>query len=174
MPRAVLIDERDRALTMIELLVCLGVLAIALGSVLSVFVAGTRFAAKSRRRMDASRVARAVHDRFQKGWEEPPSGSDNWHGHDDDGDVVDETIQSDQMPSISDVPASWAPAYVIDSPVRLVWRCQVLTPNPYTFDVPGMHLLVTTVSHDSNEDACFDTEPDDEVIGTYCAILVDR
>ena len=50
----------ERGLTMVELLVCLGVLALALGSILSVFIAGTRFAVRAQRKMDAGRIARVV------------------------------------------------------------------------------------------------------------------
>ena len=160
----------ERGLTMVELLVCLGVLALALGSILSVFIAGTRFAVRAQRKMDAGRVARGVHERFAKGWEEPPG---TWHGRRDDGTVVDETVTSQQMPGISDVQPGNAPAYVIDSPLSLVWRCEIVTPNPYTLGLPDMHMLVIVVSHDTNDNELFD-DVADKVVGKYYALLADR
>ncbi len=168
---------REPGLTMVELLVCLGVLAIALGSVLSVFVAGTRFAAKSRRRMDASRVGRAVYDLADRGF---GVGASIDHGRGAGGagkfnvaaGSPDEFYSQDLL-SAGYLP-SWGPAYVVDSPLRLVWKCRISEPSAGTFDLAGMYNVEITVSLDENENDAFDPEPDDEEIRRYHAILVDR
>jgi type II secretory pathway pseudopilin PulG len=161
---------------MVELLVCLGVLAVALGSVLSIFVAGTRFAAKSRQRMDASRVARAVYDLADRGLD--VAGTPHGRGTGGAGKFnvaaagPDEFYSQDLL-SAGYLP-SWAPAYVVDSPLRLVWKCRISEPPAGTFDLGGMYNVEITVSLDENENDAFDPEPTDEEIRRYYAILVDR
>ena len=144
---------------MIELLVCLGVLAIAMGSILSIFVVGTRFAATAQRRMDAGRVARAVFEVANQ------RVTDTTWGRNQDG-----NIQGDGT-SITNLTGTIVPPNLIVSPVSLVWECTLDT---YAAgDLNGLHILSLIVSHDSDGSGTFNL-PGDEIIGTYYAVLADR
>ncbi len=158
-----------RGFTMMELLVTLGILAIALASVLSIFARGSQFGLKAQERTEASRVAQAVFDVMSQGWEFPASSS-TWYGRDGDGKVIDGTIRSDQIASQSDLPSSWRPAYVVRSHLTLVWEADVA---PYTQDGIAVHMLTITVCFDDDGDRAYDASRDRRV-GKYYAILADR
>ncbi len=168
-------------MTMIEILVALGILAIAISSILTIFTAGARHGARAREKMEASRVALAVFDLVDRGF---TAGTPYGRGAVDAG-VIDkeldgETVTSEQLLGIT-IPApppgysEWAPAYVTASPVLLVWKYEI---QPYTLDGVAMHRLSVTVSVDEDQDYAFDVElpggSGDRVVRVYEAILADR
>jgi len=158
-------------LTMVEILVALGVLAIALGSVLAVFVGGSRTSLLARERMEASRLALAVFDVVDKGW----IGGAEWYGRDGDGNLppadtlIDNNIYLSTNPNLPVNSADWWPAYVIRSPVKLVWRCWIRT---MPSDVGGMHHVTVTVYVDETENRGIDAS--DRIVGSFYALMSDR
>jgi type II secretory pathway pseudopilin PulG len=170
MRRAAHVHGRRRALTMVELLVCLGVLAIMLGSILSVFTAGARVATNAQRKMDAGRVALAVFELVDRGF--VTSSGQHGRGADGPGKFQPEVVKSEELSSLDGGTIGRSPAYVIYSPLSLVWRAELSTPPAGTYDFDDFHLLEVTVSHDTNDNGAFDVT--DEVIGKYYALLADR
>jgi type II secretory pathway pseudopilin PulG len=160
----------ERALTMVELLVCLGVLAIALGSILSVFITGARVATNAQRKMDAGRVARVVFELVDRGF--VTSSGQHGRGADGPGKFQPEVVKSEELSSLVGGTIGRSPAYVIYSPLALVWRAELSTPPAGTYDFDDFHVLEITVSHDTNDNSAFDVT--DEVVGKYYALLADR
>ena len=98
-------------MTMIEILVALGILAVAIGSILTIFTAGARHGARAREKMEAGRVALAVFDLVDKGF--VVSGSpDTPYGRRSDGKLVnDEELESgNSLQNIDGGQESWRPA----------------------------------------------------------------
>ena len=88
---------------------------------------------------------------------------------------------SEELSSLVGGAIGRSPTYVIYSPpspsssllpIRLVWRAELSTPAPGTYDFDDFHLLEVTVSHDTDDDEAFAVT--DEVIGKYYALLADR
>ena len=178
-----------RGMTMIELLVALGIFAIAVGSILTIFTAGARHGARAREKMAAGRVALAVFDLVDKGF---TAGGTNYGRGAVDAGVIDaegdgETVTSEQLLGMT-APApppgysQWAPAYVMASPVLLVWEYEIASPAPSTTDGVQLRRLTVTVSVDEDTDFTFDQEQTlpsgvrtgDPVVRVYEAILADR
>lgn len=160
-----------RGVTMVELLVSLGILAVAIGSILSIFVAGSRFGGRSRERLEAGRVALAVFDLVDRGF----TVSSTPYGRRTDGGLVDETVTSgDHLQAIDGGQPSWRPTYVAKSPVLLVWKYEVTARQVDGVDV---HQLTVTVSVDLDDDFQFDgasSADPDRVVKVYEAVLADR
>lgn len=173
-------NRRTRGFTMMELLVALGILAVALASVLSIFARGSQFGLKAQERMEAARVAQAVFDLVDRGF---IAGTRK--GRDENGNIaagasevlsqdIEDAYELDGMAF-----SAWSPAYVIRSHLDLVWSCQI---DDYVIDgITGMHLLKITVRFDSKENGEFDellATPEsgqpDRLIGRYYAVLADR
>jgi type II secretory pathway pseudopilin PulG len=148
---------------MMELLVAMGILTIALASVISIFARGSQFGLKAQERMEAARVAQAVFDLADTG----VAGA-AW-GRRADGNIADATIAS--------LSAS-VPTGLFKSHLTLVWEGDI---QPCIQGGIGMHLLEITVRFDSNDNEAFDELPitpeasqPDRLIGRYYAILADR
>ena len=154
----------ERGLTMVELLVCLGVLALALGSILSVFIAGTRFAVRAQRKMDAGRIARVVFETANA------RTVDATWGRDATGAVVEGPIDS-LTPSVSSA-FVLRPSDMIRIQTGLVWQSTIAQVAPGTYDFDDFYTVETVVSHDTNDDGAFDVT--DKVVGRYYALLADR
>ncbi len=161
----------DRGLTMIEILVTLGILSVVIGSVLSIFVAGSRFGLRAQEKMEAGRVAQAVFDLVDRGFDAPSR-----MGRLDDGSLLDETVTCQQLASAGaqeidgyQFRSLWAPTYVVRSPLSLVWKYVI---SPHDVDGLVMHHLDVTVRFDEDGDADFDDT--DRLIARYSAILADR
>ena len=166
MRRARNITRAPRGMTMVEILVALGILAVAIGSILTIFHAGARHGARAREKLEAGRVALAVFDLVDKGF----TITSTPHGRGSDGVVLDETISSgNHLQNIDEGQSAWRPTYVADSPVPLVWKYDI---NPYTVDGVPMHRLSVTVAVDEDRDLQFSSG--DREIRTYEAILADR
>ena len=152
-----------RAFTMMELLVTLGILAIALASVLSIFARGSRFGLRAQERTEGARVAQAVFDLADTG-----VAGGIW-GRKTDGNIADATIAS--------LSAS-VPPQLFKSHLTLVWEGKI---EPHTQDGIDMHLLKITVRFDANGNGMYDelpTTPErlqpDRLVSKYYAILADR
>lgn len=180
-----------RGFTMMELLVTLGILAIALASVLSIFARGSRFGLRAQERTEAGRVAQAVFDLVDRGFKVGAAR----RGRQDDGSLLDETISSQELDPDEPTPAQeldgklfpslWKPAYVTTSHaitakgtgqvtltrLRLVWGCEISDHKPPGHP-DGLHMLEITVRFDDNGNGMFNTE--DRDVGKYYAILADR
>jgi len=172
------ITRASRGMTMIEILVALGILAVAIGSILTIFHAGARHGARAREKMEAGRVALAVFDLVDKGF----TDGTNEYGRDGaTGGISPTTVPftSQQLFAMTD-PApppnfsQWGPAYVTGSPVPLVWQYEI---SDATTDGVQLHRLSVTVAVDEDGDGIFDgtgsPEPD-RVVRVYEAILADR
>ena len=172
MPRSV-----ARGMTMLEILVALGIVAIAMSSILTIFHAGARHGARAREKMEAGRVALAVFDLVDKGFavnSAPYGRGRTTPGVVDDGEIV----TSEQLEYLDSKPVSytkwykeWRPTYVATSPVLLVWKYEITL---YTVDGVAMHQLSVTVSVDEDGDLRFDPAPTDRVVRVYEAVLADR
>jgi hypothetical protein len=161
-------------MTMLEILVALGILAVAIGSILTIFHAGARHGARAQEKMEAGRVALAVFDLVDRGF---TLGGPPWYGRDrTTGEIMDTTtpFESQQLSGMDGGQPSWRPAYVTDSPVLLVWSYEITSLDPATTDGVQLHRLSVTVSIDEDGDLFFDPEPTDRVIRVYEAILADR
>lgn len=174
-----------RAFTMMELLVTLGILAIALASVLSIFARGSQFGLKAQERTEGSRVAQAVFDLVDRGFLD--SGA-NPIGRDEYGNILNEPagIFSHDLKDARELDgvmgfSAYEPAYVIRSHLDLVWRCTIVD---HAVDgVTGMHLLTITVRFDDNGNGRYDEDPnpanhtdrlESRHYSIYYAILADR
>jgi len=174
MPRSV-----ARGMTMIEILVALGILAVAIGSILTIFHAGARHGARAREKMEAGRVALAVFDLVDKGFS--VNSAKFGRGKTTAGKIEDgEIVKSEELAHLDDAPVTytkwyneWGPTYVAPSPVPLVWKYET---RAYAADGVGMHQLTVTVAVDEDGDYIFDDAPPepDRVVRVYEAILADR
>ena len=161
-----------RAFTMMELLVTLGILAIALASVLSIFARGSQFGLRAQERTEGSRVAQAVFDLVDRGFIDGTR-----KGRDENGKIPAGLTEvfSQALETAAEVDgmafSAWKPAYVIRSHLDLVWHCRI---DDHAVDgVTGMHLLMVTVCFDDDGDKAYDASRD-RLVGTYYAILADR
>ncbi len=172
----------ERAFTLIEIMVTLGILVIVMASVLSVFAAGTRMSMRAREKMEAGRVALAVFDMLEAGFNDQPDRTGTWYGRDGNGDFTfSGTIASHELPANYQYPpapsnwSAWEPMWVIKSPVRLVWRCTISQPSGWDADEikKGMHLVRVIVSRDEDNNNEFNLATDREV-GRFYAVVSDR
>lgn len=141
----------DRGLTMLELTVCLGILGVTLGSVISIFFAGSRWALKAYERAEAARVAKAVFDLADRG--APPNG---W-GRGDSG-----SITTGQLDNLSTYAQD-----IVRSELPLVWRAKI---DPSSIE--KLYVLEVTILMD--EDSSGGPSGTDREIGRYYALLADR
>ncbi len=158
-------------MTMIEILVALGIVAIAISSILTIFTAGARHGARAREKLEAGRVALAVFDLVDRGF---TLGGPSWYGRDrTTGEVTDTTVPftCQQLASMDDGQPSWRPGYVTASPVPLVWKYEI---EDATTDGVQIHRLSVTVAVDEDGDLQFDPEPTDRVVRVYEAVLTNR
>ncbi len=146
-----------RGMTMIELLVALGIFAIAVGSILTIFTAGARHGARAREKMAAGRVALAVFDLVDKGYSS--GGRDPTTG-----DLPNSETRTGGPSTVFG-----ADEFVANSPVLLVWKYEI---EPYTADGVAMRQLTVTVAADENSDFLFDSG--DRTVRVYEAILANR
>ena len=191
--KAAPIRRADRAFTMMELLVTLGILAVALASVLSIFARGSQFGLRAQERTEGGRVAQAVFDLIDRGFM-----ISTRRGRRDDGSLLDETINCQELDFNTtgareldgmQFRSLWKPAYVIRSHLDLVWRATISTPNlpppaPSGLDwatMQGVHVLEVTVRFDGDGNGTYDEVPatperlqPDRLVGEYYAILADR
>jgi len=155
-------------MTMIEILVALGILAVAIGSILTIFHAGARHGARAREKMEAGRVALSVFDLVDKGFT-VVAGS---YGRDAvtagviDSELDGETYSGGQATTFG------ADDFVTKSPVPLVWEYTITSPDPATTDGVQLHRLSVTVAVD--DDGATGFSAGDRRIRTYEAILADR
>jgi len=170
-----------RAFTMMELLVTLGILAVALGSVLSIFARGSQFGLRAQERTEGARVAQAVFDLVDRGFLVAATR----RGRQDDGTIPDEPVGifSHDLATATELDgmafSAWRPAHVIRSHLDLVWDAKVTTPPPSAgpglewTNLQGVHLLEVTVRFDGDGDKAYDASRD-RLVGKYYAILADR
>lgn len=154
----------SRGLTMVELLVTLGIIAIAMGGVLSVFFAAFGYSRRGREKAEAARTALAVYGLMDRGFVETGG---NAHGRGGDGNLVYEggetvhTVTCQQLASALGMyyyGPSWAPSYVTRTTSPLVWKCEVSQHPDWGSDdgCTGLHVLKITVSRDDDLDDSFD------------------
>jgi hypothetical protein len=145
---------------MIELLVCLGILAFTLGGILSIFFAGKRFGDRAQERSEAGRVAQAVFDFADA----PKDGAlIQW------GRVKGDPVVRNNPPELdTHHPAA---AGMFDSPLALV--CTATIDDYVSTDLPGMHVLIVEVYRDDDLDGYVNTL-NDTLIGRYYSLLADR
>jgi len=146
----------DRALTMVELTVCLGILGVTLGAVVSIFFAGSRWALRAQEQTEAARVAQAVFDLAERG-----VPTDDW-GRRTDGGVSDGEIDN----------LSPHAAGILSGPLPLVWRARISPLDRAQTGLDGLHCLEVIVSFD--EDSSGSWSPTEREVGRYYAVLADR
>jgi type II secretory pathway pseudopilin PulG len=156
----------DGAFTLVEILVALGVVVVVVAAVLSAFAAGVRLSTRSTVKCEASRVGRAVYDLLDKGF-----NSGTWHGRNALGEIVDETLKSQQASSVN---VDWSPAYVVRSPARLVWKAVVDAPWASDSDPVKrkLHTVCIVVCTDDNASGSLDAG--DGEVAQFQALLADR
>jgi hypothetical protein len=161
---------------MMELAVCLAVLAIALGAVLSMFYYGARAGWRSQERREAGRVALAVFDLIDRGFIDQGAVR---RGRQADGGFPPgtSTVRSQELMNSRETDGlsgfyAWRPAYVVASPLPLVWECAI---SDYPSDVGGLHVLEVVVAY--NEGDAVPGVPEfgaeDREIERFHAILAD-
>lgn len=152
-------------MTMLEILVSLGILAVAIGSILTIFTAGARHGARAQEKMEAGRVAVAVFDLVDRGF--TGGGRDAATG----------SFTNNETLSGGPATVLGADDFVAKSPVPLVWKYEITSLDPADTDGVQLHRLSVTVSVDEDGDLLFDDAASanpDRVIRVYEAILADR
>ena len=159
-----------RGMTLVEILVALGVLAMAIGSILTIFMTGSRFGARTREKLEAGRVALAVFDLVDKGFD--VGGTP--YGRRSTGPLAGQLVNDEEVESSLSSRVLGDAAFAARSPVPLVWKYKILD---HTVDGVPMHRIEITVRLDtdgSGDPGYLEYDDTDRLIRVYHALLADR
>jgi len=150
------VTRSNTGLTMIELLVCLSILAFTLGGVVAIFFAGSRQGQFAQQRTEAGRVGQAILD-----FADTPKdvGVLAWGRVTADGIVRTGSI-TNLTPGAADI---------VFTELPLVWEAQI---DLHTIDGLQCKILVIRLAMDENGNDNLDA--DDPEVSRYYALMVDR